>query len=297
MHQESQVRPDPALLERLATMRFVAGGAKPGAGAGERRSEILGNGLEFASYRPYRPGDDMRHIDHRLRARLGRDYLRQYSEDRQLPITIMVDASLSMLHGVPDKFTLALELAQALGFIGLAGGDRVQFATSATTGAVISPAWQGVMRSPAMMAWTDRQSAKSQTPFDAVMMTLAEVLPRSSLVIVLSDLYMDDLSTVVGRYAHFGHDLLMVHIESPDEIDPSALGQGATQLVDRETGQQIDIALDDQSIAAYVTARQQWREEIRQLITGSGGRYLTITTGTNVSTWLEPTLHSAGIIR
>lgn len=291
------MRPDPALLERLATLRFAPGSARPGMGVGERRSETPGSGLEFTGYRPYRHGDDMRHVDHRVRARLGRDYLRQYSEDRQLPITIMIDASLSMRHGIPDKFSLAVELAQLLGFIGLAGGDRVQLATSAATGAVDSPSWQGVMRSQALLDWTDHQSADSKTPFDAVMMTLAEALPRSGLVVVLSDLYMDDLSAVVSRYARFGHHLLVVQIESPDEIDPSELGQGAMQLVDRETGQQIDITLDQDNIAAYALARQQWRDENKRLITRWGGHSLTITTGTDVGAWLEPTLSRAGIIR
>src|SRR5512137_536165 len=109
-------------LERLALLyrRAAAGPLQ-----GERRSPRRGQSVEFADFRPYAPGDDFRRIDWNAYARLERFFLKLFVEEEDLTVHLLVDASLSMDWGQPNKLHYALQAAGALGYIALAGLDRV----------------------------------------------------------------------------------------------------------------------------------------------------------------------------
>src|SRR5262245_5009053 len=92
---------------------------------GERRSKRKGQSVEFADYRNYVVGDDLRHLDWNLYARLDRLFLRLFMEEEDLHFTVLIDNSLSMDFGSPTKLHYARQVAAALGFIGLTNMDRV----------------------------------------------------------------------------------------------------------------------------------------------------------------------------
>src|SRR5579883_3141781 len=116
----------------LATRRRLAQGD-----TGERAGLRRGQSLEFADHRPYAAGDDLRHLDWRLFGRLGRPYVKRFEERSELGVTLLVDASASMSDeaprdapsgALPSKWLLARQLAGALAYVALCGGDRVQVA-------------------------------------------------------------------------------------------------------------------------------------------------------------------------
>ena len=120
------MKPDAALLDRLSTARYRLNRAQASVGVGDRRSRAKGAGMEFASHRPYREGDDVRQLDARVLARLGQHYVREYFLDRQAPVYVLLDASVSMQSGRPDKLGHGILLAQLFGFLALASGDSCQ---------------------------------------------------------------------------------------------------------------------------------------------------------------------------
>src|SRR5262249_3146766 len=112
-------------LARLQRLEIVSKKIFVGKTKGERLSRRKGQSVEFADFRPYAVGDDLRFLDWNLFARLDRLFLRLFLEEEDLHVYILIDNSLSMEFGTPTKLLYAKQVAAALGFIGLTNMDRV----------------------------------------------------------------------------------------------------------------------------------------------------------------------------
>src|SRR6267378_904528 len=116
---------DPQFLARLEQLELVSRKIFLGLMKGERRSKRKGQSVEFADYRNYVKGDDLRFLDWNLYARLDRLFIRLFMEEEDLHFYLLIDNSLSMDFGKPTKLHYAKQVAAALGFIGLVNMDRV----------------------------------------------------------------------------------------------------------------------------------------------------------------------------
>lgn len=131
---------DPAFMRKLELLRIQARRAFPGSMRGERRSTRRGASVEFADFRKYEAGDDFRHVDWNIYARLERLMLRQFIEEEDVRIDILVDQSQSMRFGEPlTKFDFARRAAAALTFLAVSSLDQVSVA-------VFDSAMRGQMR-------------------------------------------------------------------------------------------------------------------------------------------------------
>src|SRR2546422_11046122 len=119
----------PELLRRLEQFQLLAARRAKSSLKGERRSKARGQSVEFADHRNYVSGDDFRYLDWNLYGRLDRLFLKLYEEERELPVTIFLDASESMTFGEPRKFDFARQIAPAVGYVALCGFDRVSVVT------------------------------------------------------------------------------------------------------------------------------------------------------------------------
>src|ERR1700747_1202172 len=115
----------PDFLARLEQLELVSRKIFLGRIKGERRSKRKGQSVEFADYRNYVVGDDLRFLDWNLYARLDKLFLRLFLEEEDLHFYLLIDNSLSMGFGSPTKLHYAKQVAAALGFIGLVNLDRV----------------------------------------------------------------------------------------------------------------------------------------------------------------------------
>src|SRR6267154_5579461 len=124
---ETPVKPllDSLFLAKLEQLELVSRKIFMGRMKGERRSKRKGQSVEFADYRNYVVGDDLRFLDWNLYARLDRLFLRLFMEEEDLHFYVLIDNSLSMDFGRPSKLRYAKQVAAALGFIGLVNMDRV----------------------------------------------------------------------------------------------------------------------------------------------------------------------------
>src|ERR1051326_6147705 len=126
MSQQQESLLDPAFLRKLERLRIQARRALPGTMRGERRSTRRGASVEFPDFRKYEAGDDFRHVDWNIYARLERLMLRQFIEEEDVRIDILIDQSQSMRFGEPrSKFDFARRAAAALTFLGISSLDRV----------------------------------------------------------------------------------------------------------------------------------------------------------------------------
>src|ERR687895_2398639 len=122
---ESTLLP-PDLMAQLERLELVTRKIFRGRMKGERRSKRKGQSVEFADFRNYVPGDDLRLLDWNLYARLDKLIVKLFLEEEDLHFYTLIDASLSMDFGEPTKLRHAKQLAAALGYIGLVRGDRVR---------------------------------------------------------------------------------------------------------------------------------------------------------------------------
>src|ERR1700734_1662351 len=116
---------DPKFLAQLEQLELVSRKIFSGVMKGERRSKRKGQSVEFADYKNYVIGDDLRHLDWNLYARLDRLFIRLFQEEEDLHFYVLIDNSLSMDFGSPSKLHYARQVAAALAFIGLVNMDRV----------------------------------------------------------------------------------------------------------------------------------------------------------------------------
>src|SRR5436190_9163581 len=116
---------DPQFLTRLEQLELVSRKIFVGRMKGERLSKRKGQSVEFADYKNYVVGDDLRFLDWNLFARLDKLFIRLFLEEEDLHLYLLFDNSLSMDFGSPTKLRFAKQLAAALGFVGLVNNDRV----------------------------------------------------------------------------------------------------------------------------------------------------------------------------
>jgi uncharacterized protein (DUF58 family) len=290
------MRPAPALLERLRSLRLTPNRARPSQGAGERRSAVRGAGLEFMDHRPYRQGDDVRNLDPRLLARFGEPFIRQYAADQKLPVTIVVDTSASMRAGSGDKLKRAVELAQLLGFVALAQNDAVRICRMEGGRLDWSPRLSGTQRADMLFAWLAHPVPAPSITYGKLLVRALETLPASGLVVLVSDWLDADAENSLLALQQTGQEPVIVQICDPAEIDPEILGSGGMTLVDAETGGIVSLELDAVTLARYRQAFEAHRAQLRQAARRAQGWYAFLDSSESAARLLFEDLRRAGLV-
>lgn len=270
--------------------------AVPSLGVGERRSQTRGAGIEFAEHRPYRQGDDVRHIDPRVKARLGENFVRQYFVDRQLPIYLLLDASRSMLAGSPSKFEVASRIAQLLGFVGLAAGDRVQLGSAAGGRFSWSDPLHGQARADRLFAVVSGIAPGGMMDFGDTLTQAVRGMGKRAQVIAIGDFWDEHVLEALRQLQAHGHEILAIEVTTPEEVDPRSLGTGTLTMIDDETGEEIELALDEETLNRYGAELAVHREALRRRLVGHGGRFLQVSTTDDVERFMMRDLRAAGVL-
>jgi uncharacterized protein (DUF58 family) len=234
---------DMALLAELPDLALQARYMVEGFLSGEHRSPQKGSSVEFAEYRAYQPGDDLRRVDWRLYGRTDRLHVKQYEEETQLRVFVVLDTSASMDFRSPAAKFRKIEFARivlaAIGLLAQRQRDAVGLALAGAeltdfTRARSSPAhWRGfIARLEAVVPSGIASLADS-------LEALAELVPPRSLVVIASDFYEDSdrLAAALRRLLYDHHDLIGLHVLDPVEIDFDTDDHGT--FVDAETGMRL----------------------------------------------------------
>jgi len=209
-----------ARLGRLALgSRFTVEGTLAGA----HRSPLKGFSVEFADYRQYVPGDDLRHLDWRVYGRNERLYIRQYEEECNLRVYLLVDASNSMSygHGRISKYRFAAKLAGALAYVTSHQQDSVGVTIFDSKVRTQVPARSGLEHLRAVANLLSDHTPAHETDVAMTLHRLAEQVRRRGLVVILSDLF-DDLERLRNALAHFRrrkHDVIVYHVLDRAEVE------------------------------------------------------------------------------
>lgn len=267
----------PRLQALLSRSRLRPRTARPLGGQGDRSSAAKGSGLEFAEHRPYQPGDDLRHVDPHLEARLGETYIREYSLDQQLPVTLVLDVSASMAAGEPSRLDRARELAAALAFLALAASDRVRLA-AVQNGRVLFTEWfSGARNAERVYAWLSALEPAGRSDLSAAAPEIASKLPAAGQVFIFSDWYDQNPERLPLLLGGEGREVLAVHLYAPADADPTLLSaSGDVRLMDAETGEELEVALTEQALREYRDAWEEFRNALRDGLQSRQALYLPV---------------------
>ncbi len=306
-----------ARLDRLDLLsRKMLAGKLPG----ERRSKRRGRSVEFDDFRDYIPGDDLRHLDWHVLARLDRLVIKLFREDEDLALHLLVDASPSMNAGEPGKLAFAHALAMALAYIGVVNQNRVGVATFGGAGSggmrQLAPVRgrPGVRRVAEFLLASLRSAGESgATPapdsMNRALRTLAQTRAGKGIVVVLSDLlspgglpsgYLPGLNALaVGEGG--GYDTSIIQVLSPGEVDPRAERErgltGDLRLTDVETLRGAEVTLSPALVARYRARVQAYVEDARRACRARGIAHYLVTSDTRIDQLVIGALRRGGMLR
>jgi uncharacterized protein (DUF58 family) len=241
----TRVRFDPGFVRRLEHLveRLVPRGELAGA-----RGRTVGAGDEVVGYRPYRPGEELRHLDWNLLARLDRPFVRVHRRESGERWAILLDASASMGLGTPGKLQLAAEVATGLAFCGLRSGAVTRLFVDGSEGARST----GLRRRGDLARWMSFLAELHAGGERGVRRLLAEPRLRAAeRVFVLGDLF-DSKPGDVLALARPGVDVHALQLLAQRELDPP--GDAGVRWLDPETGESLDVAVDAGVRASYERA-------------------------------------------
>ncbi len=291
---ETELLP-PQLLARLERLELVSRKIFRGRLKGERRSRRKGQSVEFADFRNYVPGDDLRFVDWNLYARLDKLFLKLFLEEEDLHVYFLVDASPSMNFGDPSKFFAAKQVAAALAFVGMCRGDRVRIEFLGMQNQS-SPVLRGRSQ-----LWRMSDFVQSVEPdqicnlTDAVKRFCLKNTGRG-IVVLLSDLmdkggYEPALRLLVGQQM----DVFVLHVLSPEEMDPDL--KGDLKLVDCEDDDEAEISVSTALLKKYKATLAAYVDQARRFCSQRGMTYLLARSDQGADVLVGQYLLERGLVR
>jgi uncharacterized protein (DUF58 family) len=305
-------------LDVLTTKMFA--GKLPG----ERRSKRRGRSVEFDDFRDYIPGDDLRHVDWNVLARLDKLFIKLFREDEDLSVHVFVDCSASMDSGTPSKLVFAARLAAAIGYVGLVRQNRVALTVfSPQSGRVIRqltaargrPSVQRLGRF--LLDALDERRLSSldsglsgsvdapRADFNAALKAAAASRAGRGVMVVLSDFllregYIPGLNALFGTGAS-NFETHCIQILAPAEIDPRRAPdqrlRGDLRLTDVEHALGVDVTLSPALIDRYLKALGGHNDALRAECRARGMTYHRVASDAPVDRFVRQELRRGGLFR
>jgi uncharacterized protein (DUF58 family) len=295
---DTQTQPllDPRFMARLEQLELVSRKIFLGRMKGERRSKRKGQSVEFADYRNYVVGDDLRHLDWNLFARLDRLFIRLFMEEEDLHVYILIDNSLSMDFGNPTKLRYAKQIAAALGFVGLVNADRVVVEAFNDRLVQSMPAARGRRSVWRLMEFLDRLEPAGPSDLKRALRTFSLKCSGKGIVLLLSDFmdkggYEEALRYLIARQL----DIYVVHVLSQEEIEPDVVGD--LRLTDIEDDDVAEITVTGPLLKRYKQNLAAFRGALQEFCTRRGVAYLFTSNQVPFERLVLTYLRQRGLVR
>jgi uncharacterized protein (DUF58 family) len=271
----------PEFLAQLERLSLLSRRAFRGSVKGERRSPRRGHSVEFADYRAYGVGDDLRYVDWNIYGRLDRLHVKLFVDEEDLCLHLLVDASASMDFGAPSKLDFAVRLAAALGFVGLVTHERVGVGILRDRAAEGWPPARGRNQVVALLDYLTGVRAGGPTRLTDALADYALRAREPGLAVVISDL-LDPNGFDAGIRALLERrfDVHVVHVLDPAEVNPDLAGD--LRLSDAETAEARDVTVDGEALRGYRERLARFLERAEGFCRSHEVGYHRVTTETPV---------------
>jgi uncharacterized protein (DUF58 family) len=253
-------------------------------GQGGLMSKRRGQSPEFVDHRGYAPGDDPRRLDWNVYARTDQAVVKRYRAEEETAVRVAIDATASMHFGAPDKLDLARKVAAAIGYLALVDGARAQVGAFDRTHVEWSAASRGRGRFGVVARLVAAVAVEANAPEDASLEArVAELLRKAgrpgTLVLIGDGLDaqgdLDAWPRAIRRAKSIGHDVRVIQILAPEEIDPP--WDGDLTVVDAEDERTVDVTFDAQARRAYAARLEALVNAMREACRAAKATYVRAT--------------------
>jgi uncharacterized protein (DUF58 family) len=254
---------------RLSTLTAIVAGL-----VGERQGRARIARLEFADYRPYVPGDELRRIDWNIYRRLHQLVVKVGAEDGRLSLVLLIDTSRSMRIGQPSKFRAAQRMAAALAAIALLRGDQAEVHALGDGRSRSLVRLDGPRQITQLVYELERLPEALGTGLEAALSEYARAGRPSDVAMLISDVHVPpaELDSALQTLASCARTAGLIHVVAGDE--PETALRGPVELRDAESGRVIETTLDDQAAAEYAERFAGFEDTVRERCRELGVRYL-----------------------
>jgi uncharacterized protein (DUF58 family) len=283
-------------LARLEQLDIVSRKIFAGRMKGERKSKRKGESVEFADYRSYVVGDDLRFLDWNIYGRLERLFIKLFQAEEDLHVTILLDLSKSMDWGSPAKGLYAKQVTAALAYIGLVNFDRVSVYTY---DASLREELAG-LRTRRMMHHLIRFLQESEiegtSNFAATCKTFGLRASKHGVLLILSDFFDKGGFETGMKYLLAKHrDIYAIQILSPEEVDPTLMGD--LRLIDIEDGDAAEVTVSRPLINRYKQNLEAYCQSIRDYCSKRGVNYMLTSTDVDFEQLVLNYMRRRGLVR
>lgn len=243
---------------------------------GGHRSKALASGLEFADHRPYVPGDDVRHIDWKAFARHRQLTIRQFEEERDARVYVLLDVSGSMTRGATrarpgeSKIELARRLASAVAYLATRQFDAVHVVPFAATAHAPSPRFARREEIARVESFVAERPVGDMTSFGASVRAFASRFPQRGLVVLVSDLMTPDgWEEGIRILGGLGHEVRVFRVTCENDNRPDFRGE--LDLIDSESNERLQVRAHPALLAAYAEVLREHVARITSAARATGG--------------------------
>lgn len=274
---------DAAFFDKMSRLRLAMGHRASMNLTGNRKSIQKGSSMEFSDFREYMPGDDIRRIDWNAYGRLDRLYVKEYMEEKEAVVSILIDTSASMNYGSNKKSELACMLAAAFSYLGLNNMDRVMLYDMQRM-QLPFVAGGGKRVLPQLTSWLEQCLFDGQVDIGEAVKQLPMKGP--GVTILISDFLQETFleQETVRKLLRFldyrKQKAVFLHVLAEEEL---SIGLTGTQnLIDMENQSTLRLTIDAGSIRAYEKALQHFLSQLRLECAKAGAFYAVCSTKTDI---------------
>ncbi len=292
---------DDDFIGRLETLGLWLKTQMNGYFGGNHKTNAYGSTVEFADYREYTPGDDLRRIDWNLFSRFDKYFIRLFTDERQMHNQILIDGSASMEDG-EGKGDYALKAAAALGYLSVQGMDRTSL--KLIKGSSLISVGQKITGKESFYSTVNELEHlvfEGDADIGAAVKNNREIGFDDGLTVIISDFFTEsDWKKAVDYLLYKKREVLLVQVLTPAEANPDYFGR--MQLLDAESididdRKNLRMRITKSEYKAYLQALTEYLEDMKQFCRSRNVGYVTINTANPMEKELLNQLYETEAIR
>src|SRR5690554_2881777 len=288
-------------IQRLEQLTFQMQNPMRGFFGGNHRTNLNGQNVEFADFKEYTLGDDIRHIDWNLYSRFEKHYIKLFVDERQMKVQIFIDGSASMVKIDNNKREFALKAAIAIGYLAIHSLDKVSFHVMRENHSE-NIANTITNKEAFFKAVTELKETtfKGPTNINNAILNEINIGSNDGLTVIISDFMTDDWKKAVDYLRYKKRDVLLVQVLSQEDVNP--FYSGRMRLLDSEALDVLDeknmqLRITKGHIKAYEMALNDFKEDIRKFAASRGIHYISVLSEEDILNFVFKRLGMVGLVK
>ncbi len=250
---------------------------------GKRRANQKGSSVEFSDYRRYIPGDDFRRIDWNALARFEKLFIKEYMQEREIPLTLFIDCSQSM-HGDAKRHT-AIKTAALFAFTALKNYDGVHTYTLAHGTETRLNKAHGSGSFYALADALENTTFGGDIDLNQSVSTAMHTMAKGNVVIISDFLYAHKLEEVLSKLAFKRQHVTLIHILCKDEIAPAYTDN--IRFKDSENGSELDVDINEHTLSLYRTRFEEYLKDIKNIASKFSATHILVEAESGIDAIIE----------